>query len=90
MKWFLKVQMAHPAVLRWWTWGGKLEVNLFLMCELLEDVRAFIVEALEVGEETRLCEEGMRGLVGSNDRLFFSVFDGNSMDAIRVTIVENE
>ena len=39
--------------------GDKLKINLLLMHELLENVGLFIVEALEVGAETRLDKKSM-------------------------------
>ena len=46
------------------TWWNKLEVDFLLVHKVLQELGAFVVEALELGLESSLCQVCMQNLVG--------------------------
>ena len=66
----------------------ELKIDVFGAEEFLEDRRALIVEALELGAKSSFAELGVDGLEGGENRLGGSCLHGFGKDAVAVVVVQ--
>jgi hypothetical protein len=65
----------------------KLEIHFLLVHKLLEDLRAFVVEALETRFQSGLSEMFVEGLVGAKDARCGSILEWLGENRIAIIVI---